>query len=155
MRKWQNPLYKIHYDFNTNKDFCLKFWYDSYKTDKQIVIKFQIWIFWIDWEITRQTALWPGPAGPDRFIMDFDHMFKKKHFLFDNKPNKSIVSEKSRCLKCRMTARGKKPSTESALCVARNSHLTTFSVPLMNTYMCIILQYAGARTEQLEYDSNN
>ena len=52
------------------KGCCLfKIWHQKFKTGDQIVLKLRVYMFWTDWEITRQIALgpgWvePGQAGP-------------------------------------------------------------------------------------------
>ena len=48
------------------KIFDSKFDTKFLKTNVQIVLKFQICIFWTDWELTRQRALRPGRAEPGR-----------------------------------------------------------------------------------------
>ena len=54
IKKWKKKLYNSGFKLETDIAFLFKVWYDNFKTEVQIVLKNQIFVFWTDWEVTRK-----------------------------------------------------------------------------------------------------
>ena len=67
-KRQTNRLLEKRYNFETNEDFQLKIPYDNLNIGNHIMLKFQIFIFRTDWDITRKNSVIvePGRAWPGR-----------------------------------------------------------------------------------------
>ena len=58
------PLYEKCWNFENKSNFCFWFFYGNLNICDQIVLTFQVCIFWTDWERISQGAIWLGRVGP-------------------------------------------------------------------------------------------
>ena len=59
----RNRFNNKHYNFETNEELLFKTWYKNFKPVIHILLNFNFFVLWIDWETTCEKALRPGHAG--------------------------------------------------------------------------------------------